>query len=199
MATTALYPATATFDAGTRTRRWRPLVQWLLAIPHLFVLNVLSSLRGVLEVIGGIAVVFTARIPRPLFDAITMTYRYEWRVLSYTVFFDDDYPLFEFMPAAQDDGRQAHSTLTIEYSAQLDRWKPLYKWLLAIPHYVVCAALAVASILTIIWSALTVIVTGRYPAWARRFLVRSYRYSLRVQAYVGPLTDQYPPFSLTAL
>lgn len=132
MASAAAHPATAAFDADTRTHRWRPLVQWLLAIPHLFVLNALSSLRGVLEVIGGIAVVFTGRIPHPLFDAITMTYRYEWRVLSYTLFFDDDYPVFEFMPAARDDGRQAHSKLTIEYPEQLNRWKPLYKWILAI-------------------------------------------------------------------
>jgi len=198
MATATLYAASASFDAETRTPRWRPLVQWLLAIPHLFVLNVLSSLRGVLELIGGVAVVFTGRVPRPLFDAITMTFRYEWRVLSYTVFFDDDYPVFEFMPAAADDGHQRHSSLTIEYPEQLNRWKPLYKWVLASPHYLVCAALAVASILTIVWSTLAVVVTGRYPSGARRFLVRCYRYGLRVQAYVGPLTDQYPPFSLAA-
>jgi hypothetical protein len=198
MVTATVHPATATFDADDRAARWRPLVQWLLAVPHLFVLKVLSSLRGVLEVIGSIGVVFTGRIPGPLFDAITMTYRYEWRVLSYTLFFDDDYPVFELVPAARDDGHQAHSTLTIEQPQQLDRWKPLYKWLLAIPHYVVCAALALAGILTIAWGALAVVVTGRYPARARRFLVRAYRYNLRVQAYVGPLTDQYPPFTLAA-
>ena len=198
MATAAFHPATATFDADNRTRRWRPLVQWLLAIPHLVVLNLLSSLRGVLSFIGAVLVVFTGRIPRPLFDAVTMTYRYEWRVLSYTVFFDDQYPVFEFTPSATDDGHQPHTTLTIEYPEQLNRWKPLYKWFLAIPHYVVCIALAIASIATIVWSALVVLVTGRYPQGARRFLVRAYRYGLRVQAYVGPLTDQYPPFSLSA-
>jgi roadblock/LC7 domain-containing protein len=198
MATAALYPATATFDADTRTARWRPLVQWLLAIPQLVVLNALSSLRGILELFGSVAVVFTGRVPRPLFDAITMTLRYEWRVLSYTVFFDDDYPVFEFMPAADDDGHQRHSTLTIAYPEQLNRWKPLYKWVLAVPHYVVCVALVVASVVTIVGSAIAVIVTGRYPEGARRFLIRSYRYGLRVQAYVGPLTDEYPPFSLAA-
>jgi hypothetical protein len=197
MTTAALYPATATFDADTRTARWRPLVQWLLAIPQLVVLNALSSLRGILELFGSVAVVFTGRVPRPLFDAITMTLRYEWRVLSYTVFFDDDYPVFEFMPAA-DDGHQRHSTLTIAYPEQLNRWKPLYKWVLAVPHYVVCVALVVASVVTIVGSAIAVIVTGRYPEGARRFLIRSYRYGLRVQAYVGPLTDEYPPFSLAA-
>ena len=104
------YAATATFDADLRTRRWRPFVQWILAVPHLVVLNVLSSLRGILELIGAVAVVFTGRIPRSLFDAITMTLRYEWRVLSYTVFFDDDYPVFDFTPAASDDGHQRHTS-----------------------------------------------------------------------------------------
>lgn len=198
MASATAYAATATFDADLRTRRWRPFVQWILAIPHLFVLNVLSSLRGILELIGAVVVVFTGRIPRPLFDAITMTLRYEWRVLSYTVFFDDDYPVFDFTPAAGDDGRQRHTTLAIDYPEQLNRWKPLYKWILAIPHYIVCLGLVIASVATVLWSALAVVVTGRYPEGARQFLVRAYRYGLRVQAYVAPLTDQYPPFSLSA-
>lgn len=192
------YAASATFDSDQRTPRWRPLVQWILAVPHLVVLNVLTSLRGILQLIGAVAVVFTGRIPRPLFDTITMTYRYEWRVLSYAVFFDGDYPVFEFTPSADDDGRQRHATLAIVYPEHLNRWKPLYKWLLAVPHYVVCLLLAVAGIATALWSALAVLVTGRYPARLQRFLVRAYRYALRVQAYVGPLTDQYPPFSLRA-
>ncbi|MDQ1373325.1 MAG: hypothetical protein QOJ09_663 [Actinomycetota bacterium] len=196
MSTAAVYPATIDLEADNRVARWRPLVQWLLAIPHLVVVNALSTLRGVLSLISAVIVVFTGRIPRSLFDAITMTYRYEWRALSYVAFLHDSYPPFEFNPAADDDGHAPHSTLTIAYPEQLNRWKPLYKWILAVPHYVVCVALAVASLVTVVWSALAVVVTGRYPESARRFLVGAYRYGLRVQAYVGPLTDQYPPFRL---
>jgi hypothetical protein len=198
MATAALHPATATFDADADPARWRPLVQWLLAVPHLVVLNALSSLRGILGLFGSIAVVFTGRVPPPIFDAIAMTLRYEWRVLSYTVFFDDDYPVFEFMPRADDDGHQRHSTLAIAYPERLNRWKPLYKWVLAVPHYVACVALAAAGVVAVVGSAFAVIATGRYPEGARRFVVRCYRYGLRVQAYVGPLTDEYPPFKLAA-
>jgi hypothetical protein len=127
-----------------------------------------------------------------------MTYRYEWRALSYAAFLTDDYPPFEFMPAGTDDGHQPGTALTIAYPERLNRWKPLYKWVLAIPHYVVCLALAVASVATVLWSGIAVVVTGTYPQRSQRFLVGAYRYGLRVQAYIGPLTDQYPPFRMAA-
>ena len=77
----------------------------------------------------------------------------------------------------------------------MSRWKPLYKWLIAVPHYVVMLALAVASAFVILFGLTAVVLTGTYPVRARDFLVGSYRYGLRVQAYVGLLTDAYPPFA----
>lgn len=198
MATATVYAATVNLDTDRHIARWRPFVQWILAIPHLIVVNALSTLRGILTLISAVAVIFTRRTPRPLFDAITMTYRYEWRALSYAAFLTDDYPPFEFMPDAEDDGHQPNTVLAIAYPDQLNRWKPLYKWFLAIPHYVVCIALAVASVVTVLWSGLAVVATGSYPQRSQRFLVGAYRYGLRVQAYVGPLTDQYPPFRMAA-
>lgn len=195
MATAGVYAATVNLENDRHIDRWRPFVQWILAIPHLVVVNALSSLRGILSLIGAVIVVFTGRNPRPLFDAITMTYRYEWRALSYAAFLTEDYPPFEFMPAAQDDGHQPNSVLAIAYPEQLNRWKPLYKWVLALPHYLVCVVLAIAGAVTVLGSAIAVVVTGTYPKSSQRFLVGAYRYGLRVQAYVGPLTDQYPPFN----
>jgi len=72
----------------------------------------------------------------------------------------------------------------------------LYKWLLAVPHYVVILAFCVASIFVVLFGFVAVVVTGTYPQRARDFLVGVYRYGLRVQAYVGLLTDEYPPFAL---
>ena len=198
MATAAVYPATVELDTDSHIARWRPLVQWMLAIPHLVVIDVLNTLRCVLTVVSLVSVVFTKRIPRSVFDTITMTYRYEWRTVSYALFLHDDYPPFDFTPAAHDDGRQPSGQLTIHYPEQLNRWKPLYKWLLAVPHYVVCLALAVASVVTVVAGAIAVLTTGAYPERARRFLVSAYRYGIRVQAYVGLLTDRYPPFRLRA-
>jgi hypothetical protein len=165
-------------------------------VPHLLVVHVLGTLRSILTLIGFVAVLVTGRMSRSIFDAVAMTYRYEWRALSYALFLHDDYPPFDLTPSAEDDGRLAAGTLSIAYPEHLSRWKPLYTWLLAVPHYVVGAALAVVSVLTVAWNAAVVLTTGHHSARARRFLVGAYRYSVRVQAYVGLLTDEYPPFRL---
>ncbi|MDQ1749088.1 MAG: hypothetical protein QOE71_144, partial [Pseudonocardiales bacterium] len=91
-----------------------------------------------------------------------------------------------------------HTIVTFTYPEEMSRWKPLYKWLLAIPHYFVLLALTIAAVFVVIAGFFAVLFTGEYPLRMRDFLVAVYRYSLRVQAYVGLLTDQYPPFALNA-
>jgi len=196
MATSLTYPVQLDLTSDTRIARWRPLVQWLLAIPHLAVSSVLTSLRQLLTLISLVTVLFTKRIPRQVYDAIAMTYRYEWRSTSYALFLHEQYPPFDFQPGSDDDGAAATTTVTFTYPEEMSRWKPLYKWLLAVPHYVVILALAVASIFVIVFGFVAVVVTGTYPVGARDFLVGVYRYGLRVQAYVGLLTDIYPPFTV---
>ncbi|MDQ1712074.1 MAG: hypothetical protein QOE45_1524 [Frankiaceae bacterium] len=198
MTTATVHAASVHFDADRRIARWRPLVQWLLAIPHLVIANALGTLRGFLTLISFVTVLFTERIPRPLFDAIAMTYRYEWRAVCYALALHEDYPPFEFTPAAADDGHERHTALAIAYPERLNRWKPLYKWFLAIPHYVVLVILAAASVVAVLWGVVAVIITGQYPERPRTFLVGAYRYRLRVQTYAGLLTDEYPPFSLSS-
>lgn len=196
MAMSTSYPVQLTLDSDRQMARWRPLVQWVLAIPHLVIVSVLTSLRHVLTAISLVTVLFTKRIPRSLFDAIAMTYRYEWRALSYALSLHDHYPPFAFDPAAGDDGSAPHTALTFTYPDELARWAPLYKWLLAVPHYVVLVALWIASAAVVLFGFVAVVVAGAYPVRARDFLVGVHRYGLRVQAYVGLLTDQYPPFAV---
>jgi hypothetical protein len=191
------YPAQLEFDGDSHIARWRPLVQWLLAIPQLAIAYALSTLRNVLTLISFFTVLFTKRIPRPLFDMTAMTLRYEWRAMSYALFLHEDYPPFDFQPSADDDGVEPHTTLAIANPEELNRWKPLYKWILAVPHYVVLLALAIAGFFVVIAGFFAVLFTGEYPHGARDFLVGAYRYNLRVQAYIGLLTDEYPPFALS--
>ena len=87
---------------------------------------------------------FTEQIPRPLFDVIVMTYRYEWRAMSYAMFLHEDYPPFDFAPASDDDGDEPHTSL-LTYPEQLNRWKPLYKWFLAIPQDFVLVGLIIGA------------------------------------------------------
>ena len=192
------YPAQVQFEADRHITRWRPLVQWLLAIPHLFIANILRSLRQLLTLVSFFTVLFTEQIPQSLFDMIAMTYRYEWRAFSYAMFLHEDYPPFDFKPAADDDGVEPHTTLSIAYPEHLNRWKPLYKWFLAIPHYFVLAVLAIGGFFAFIGGFFAVLFTGEYPEGIRDFLVGVYRYALRVEAYAGLLTDTYPPFRLAA-
>jgi hypothetical protein len=190
------YPASVSFDADRHITRWRPFVQWAMAIPHLMVAQALRAVRQVLTLISLFTVLFTERIPRSLFDMITMTYRYEWRAMSYALFLHDDYPPFDFELTADDDGTEPHTRLSIVYPEHLGRWKPLYKWFLAIPHFVVFAVLMVAALFAFLAGFVAVVVTGEYPLGPRDFIVAVYRYGLRVQCYAGLLTDEYPPFSL---
>ena len=104
--------------------RWRPLVQWLLAIPHLLVVSVLTSLRHVLTAISFVTVLFTKRVPRSLFDTIAMTYRYEWRSVSYALSLHDHYPPFAFDPATNDDGGVPHTALTFSPTRRSSRGGP---------------------------------------------------------------------------
>jgi hypothetical protein len=198
MSVSVPYPAEVDFHGDRRITRWRPLVQWLLAIPHLAIASALRTLRQILTLISLFTVLFTEQIPRPLFDVITMSYRYEWRALSYALFMHEDWPPFDFEPLAADDGVEPHTTLSIAYPEHLNRWKPLYKWILAFPHYIVLAVLAIGSVVAFIIGLFAVLFTGEYPEGTRDYLVGTYRYALRVEAYVGLLTDTYPPFRLAA-
>src|SRR4051794_36001248 len=198
MTMSTAYPVRLDLTADTRIARWRPLVQWLLAIPHLAISSVLRTLRQLLTLVSLVTVLFTKRIPRQVFDTIAMTYRYEWRSTSYALFLHETYPPFDFQPTAGDDAEMTNTMMTFTYPDEMSRWKPLYKWILAVPHYIVMLALAVASLFVIVFGLFAVVITGSYPVRARDFLVGSYRYGLRVQAYVGLLTDTYPPFTLSS-
>ena len=79
----------------------------------------------------------------------------------------------------------------------LNRWLPLVKWLLAIPHFLVLAVLNIAAFFAVILAWFAILATGRYPRGVFDFIVGVGRWSLRVGAYAFLLvTDHYPPFSL---
>jgi len=198
MSLTTPYPTQLEFHGRPQIARWRPLVQWFLAIPHLFIAYALTMVRAVLILVSFFTVLFTRHIPHPLFDAIAMTFRYEWRVVSYALFLREDYPPFDFRSTSTDDGADPRTEVTFTYPEQLSRWQPLVKWLLAVPHYLVLFGLSIAAIAVLVAGFFAVLITGEYPQPLRDFLVAVYRYSVRVQAYTGLLTDRYPPFGLQA-
>jgi hypothetical protein len=90
--------------------------------------------------------------------------------------------------------------LDIDYpdvKQDLNRWMPLVKWLLAIPHFIILAILAIAAVFSVLIAWLAILATGHYPRGLFDFVVGVGRWGLRVNAYAFLLvTDRYPPFSL---
>lgn len=172
------YPVRLDLEGPLEIKNWRPLVNRFLAIPQFLVAGVLRSVRQVLQLIAFFAILFTKRIPRGLFDMILMTERYRWRVDSYALWMRESYPPFEFTVASEDPGGDPAS-VSIEYPAELNRWLPLVKWLLAIPHYIVLVFLYLGAFFVGVAAFFAVLFTGRYPAGMRSYLVGVNRWSLR--------------------
>jgi hypothetical protein len=136
-------------------------------------------------------IIFAQVYPRWWFDFSRELTRFETRVGAYLVLLTDQYP-------STVEEQSIH--LEIDYpdvKTDLNRWMPLFKWLLAIPHYFVLAFLAVGAIFAVIFAWFAIMVTGQYPRALFDYVVGVSRWGLRVAAYsVLLVTDQYPPFSL---
>ncbi|HEX7097208.1 MAG TPA: DUF4389 domain-containing protein [Acidimicrobiales bacterium] len=183
------------FDAPERVANWRPLVHWLLAIPHMVILWVLSAVSELLWFVSFFTVLFTKQIPEGIFNFQVFVLRYRDRVGTYVAFMREPYPAFDFTVAASDPGGDP-LVLSIERPAEVNRWLPLVKWLLAIPHFVVITVYAIGVLFALIGAFFAVLFTGRFPLGIRDYVVKVGRYNTRIQAYVMFLRDEYPSFAL---
>jgi energy-coupling factor transporter transmembrane protein EcfT len=86
--------------------------------------------------------------------------------------------------------------LEITYPTELNRWLPLVKWLLSIPHFIVLFFVSIGAFFALVYAFFVVLFTGRWPRGAFDFVVGTLRWYLRVLAYYHLMTDAYPPFSL---
>jgi len=147
---------------------------------------------GVLFFPALLMIVFRQKYPRWWFDWNLELLRFENRVFVFLGLLDDKYP--------STDERQSVS-LDFSYpdaKQGLNRWLPLVKWFLAIPHYIVLIFLGLAAIVCVIIAWFAILFTGRYPRGLFDFIVGVMRWANRVTAYAFVLvTDQYPPFRLT--
>ena len=136
-------------------------------------------------------IVFRGKYPRWWFDWNLEISRFSARVGAYMFLLRDEYP--------STDEHQA-VTLDIAYpnvQEQLNRALPLFKWILAIPHYIALAVLGIVAMFVVFFAWIAILVTGRYPMWMFNYIVGLFRWGLRVVAYAFLLTtDRYPPFRL---
>ena len=134
---------------------------------------------------------FRQKYPRWWFDWNLNLLRFSNRVTAYLALLDDRYP-------STDEEQGVHLNLDYPDARQLNRWLPLVKWFLAIPHYIVLFFLSIAALVAVIVAWFAIIFTGRYPENLFRYVVGVIRWSNRVTAYAFLLvTDEYPPFQLS--
>jgi hypothetical protein len=136
-------------------------------------------------------ILFRQKYPRWWFDWNLELQRFGNRVGAYLALMDDRYPATD-----------AHQSVQLDYPypdvpRDLNRWLPLVKWLLAIPHYVVLLFLWVAALVVVVVAWFAILFTGRYPRGLFDFVEGVLRWHNRVAAYAWVLvTDRYPPFRL---
>ncbi len=150
-----------------------------------------GGIAGGLFLATMLMIVFRQRYPRWWFDFALQFTRFSARIGAYGALLTDQYP---------STVEEQSVRLDLDYpevERDLNRWLPLVKWFLAIPHYVVLVFLAIGAIVSIVIAWFAILFTGSYPRGLFDYVVGVGRWALRVQAYVSLLiTDQYPPFSL---
>jgi hypothetical protein len=138
-------------------------------------------------------IVFREKYPRWWFDWNVELLRFTNRVGTYFALMNDRYP-------STDEPQWVR--LDVPYpdaKRELNRWLPLVKWFLAIPHYIALFFLYLAVIVVVIGAWFAILFTGRYPRGLFDFVEGVYRWWNRVLGYAVVLvTDEYPPFSLSA-
>ena len=190
------YPARLEVDYPEKLNRLTTLLRIIWIIPILAILVLLSG--GEEGIAVGIAIatalmiVVRQRYPRWWFDFSRELARFEGRVIAYLALLTDQYP-------STVEEQSVH--IEIDYpdvEQDLNRWLPLVKWLLAIPHFIVLILLALLAVIAVIVAWFAILITGRYPRSLFDFVVGVLRWALRVNAYAFLLvTDRYPPFRLS--
>jgi hypothetical protein len=204
------YPAKLNIDYSDQSDRLTVFFRIILVIPIFIILILLTGgymdeqtseegLRyagtgGLVVLPTLLMILFRRKYPKWWFDWNLALTKFGGRVCSYILLLRDEYP-------STDEEQAVHIELRYpDVQAELNRWLPLVKWFLAIPHIVVLCLIWVGAVVCVIIAWFAILFTGRYPRGLFDFVVGAMRWSLRVEAYAFLLTtDKYPPFSLSDL
>jgi Domain of unknown function (DUF4389) len=196
MTASTAYPVRLDIDYPDRQlNRVTSAFRVLTALPIIMLVCLVSWGRssGLLTVPVGLMLLFRRKYPRWWYDWHLQLARLETRAIGYALLLDDRYP-------SSDDEQNVH--LDIDYpdaQRDLNRWLPLVKWLLAVPHLVILLVLMIGVVFATIGAWFAILVTGRYPRRVFGYVVGVLRWASRVSGYAFTLvTDRYPPFRLAA-
>ena len=192
------YPVRLVVDYPDRPLdRLSTFFRLITVIPIAIVLSLLAAVSSA-GLVGAVVfatllmILFRQKYPRWWFDWNLALTKFTTRVGVYLRLLRDEYP-------STDEEQAVHVEISYpDVERDLDRWLPLVKWFLAIPHYIVLTFLGLAAIVVVLIAWVAILFTGRYPRGLFDFVVGTMRWAIRVEAYAFlPVTDRYPPFSLS--
>ena len=201
------YPATLAVEYPERLSRLTTFFRAFTAIPIIIIISLVSSggqqggadgwsyqygAAGLVVLPIVLMLLFRQKYPRWWFDWNVALTKFSTRVSAYIMLLRDEYP-------STDEDQSVHIEIPYPNAKQdLNRWLPLVKWFLAIPHYIVLCFLYIAVLVCIVIAWFAILFTRRYPRGLFDFVVGVFRWSLRVAVYAFLLTtDRYPPFRLS--
>ena len=146
---------------------------------------------GVIVLPTLLAIVFRGKYPSYVLTFNHAVIELSTRLAAYVLILNDKYPSIEA------NSKVAVLFPDVEGGKKLNRWLPLVKWFLAIPHYIVGAVYLIMSLVLTLIAWVQTSITGRYPKWAGEIVLGTIAYWNRVQGYMLLLvTDKYPTFKL---
>jgi len=184
------YPVNLSIDYSETSDKSTAFIRLILVIPVLIVLGMLSSIGALLFPVL-LLILFKQKYPKWWFDWNVALTNFSLRVIAYGLLMRDEYP-------SSDEDQAVHVDIPYpDVEKDLDKWKPLYKWFLAIPHIIILCFLEIGVVLCSVFVWFAILFTGRYPKGVFDFVEGVLRWFLRVAAYAILLTtDEYPPFRL---
>ena len=192
------YPLRFDVDYPEKLDRLSTFFRLLYVIPIAVILAALTAsgsgdvAAGFLALAPLLMILFRRKYPRWWFDWNLELLRFSARISAYLLLLTDRYP-------STDEQQSVH--LEMDYPdarEDLNRWLPLVKWLLVIPHLIVLWFLGIVALIVIVLAWFAILFTGRYPRGLFELVVGILRWSYRAQAYALLMaTDRYPPFSVS--
>jgi hypothetical protein len=188
------YPTSIEVQTPEKIANWRPLVQWILAIPHLIIAAALGYVAGAVGIVTWFIILFTGRLPAGLANFQVMILRYTTRANVYAGFLHDQYPPFEFEMTTDDPGGTP-CTLSVHPALEnRNRLTVGLRFIWIIPAVVFAFLVWIVAAVCHFIGFFAVLFTGRWPEGLREWVLKALRVSVRVSAYAYMLVDQYPPF-----
>jgi hypothetical protein len=184
-------------DTSYECANWRPLVNWILYIPHGIILYGLRILASVVGFIYWLVLLFTGKLNPGLYSIMTMYERYNARASAFLFGYSQDYAPFDFNGGPEDNSAYGQIGLSLPVPPETTSRVAALNFLLAIPHYIVLFFFFIgASVVAFIgWFA--VLFTGAWPKGMRDFLVKVSNYYYRVWVYVIMVETNYPKFGIS--